>query len=163
MSSPPAEKKNNRLSRLLGKRDKSPASPAAQAETTQPTIPPDSAYASSETPSGLGPSTNDNSTSDIVPAEKNSDIGNIDKDRNLGVRPSTGEVLDRDTGEVVTVVTTTTTTVRHPFSYLQFGSADSCRLRLQRESPAKRMANLKSPKMFKRMCKRMCSSPRQLR
>jgi hypothetical protein len=90
------KEKKGRFSRLLGsKRDKSPESP--------PTFPPDSAYAS-ETP------ITDKSASDIVPAEKDSEIANIDKDRNLGVKPSTGEVLDRDTGEVVTVVTTTTTT-----------------------------------------------------
>lgn len=90
------KEKKSRFGRLLGsKRDKSPESP--------PTFPPDSAYAS-ETP------ITDKSTPDIVPAEKNSDIANIDKDRNLGLKPSTGEVLDRDTGEVVTVVTTTTTT-----------------------------------------------------
>jgi hypothetical protein len=95
----PTEKKS-RLSRMLGgsKRDKSPEQP--------PTFPPDSAYASdTPTPSAAG-----KSTPDIVPAEKNSEIANIDKDRNLGLKPSTGEVLDRDTGEVVTVVTTTTTT-----------------------------------------------------
>lgn len=109
MNNAPLEKKGSRFSRLLGKREKSPN--ASPGESLQPTIPPDSAYASSETPSGVGPPTQDNSTTDIVPAEKNSDIGNIDKDRNLGVRPATGEVLDRDTGEVVTVVTTTTTTV----------------------------------------------------
>ncbi|ETN46684.1 uncharacterized protein HMPREF1541_00871 [Cyphellophora europaea CBS 101466] len=98
----PQKEKKKRFSRLLGtKREKSPESP--------PTFPPDSAYASSDTP--ITPATDNNkSTSEIVPAEKNSEIANIDKDRNLGVRPATGEVLDRDTGEVVTVVTTTTTT-----------------------------------------------------
>lgn len=92
--------KKNRLSRILGgsKREKSPDQPAA--------FPPDSAYASSDTTPTPGAVSNEQ----IVPAEKDSDIGNIDKNRNLGVRPSTGEVLDRDTGEVVTVVTTTTTT-----------------------------------------------------
>ena len=90
------KEKKGRFSRLLGtKREKSPESP--------PTFPPDSAYAS-ETP------LTDKSINEFVPAEKNSDIANIDKDRNLGVKPSTGEVRDRDTGELVTVVTTTTTT-----------------------------------------------------
>ena len=42
-----------------------------------------------------------------VPAEKNSDIANIDQGRNLAMKPSTGEVFDEDTGEVITVVTTT--------------------------------------------------------
>ena len=99
MASTQPEKKN-RLSRLLGgKRDKSPA---------EPTMPPDSAYASSETPSAEP--AKERSTSELVPAEKNSDIANIDKDKSLALRPSTGEVFDRDTGEMVTVVTTTTTT-----------------------------------------------------
>lgn len=100
MATPEAQKeKKGRLSRLLGtKREKSPESP--------PTFPPDSAYAS-ETPLTDKSAT---SATDIVPAEKDSEIANIDKDRSLGVRPSTGEVFDRDTGEVVTVVTTTTTT-----------------------------------------------------
>lgn len=95
-----SQKKGSRFSRLLGtKRDKSPDQP--------PTFPPDSAYASSDGPT---PSAAGKSTPEIVPAEKNSEIANIDKDRNLGLKPSTGEVLDRDTGEIVTVVTTTTTT-----------------------------------------------------
>jgi hypothetical protein len=92
--------KKNRLSRLLGgsKREKSP--------DKAPSFPPDSAYASSD----VAVSAPDESKEQIVPAEKNSEIANIDKDRNLGVKPSTGQVFDRDTGEVVTVVTTTTTT-----------------------------------------------------
>jgi hypothetical protein len=93
--------KKNRLSRLLGKREKSP-NPMA--------IDPDSAYESSETPSAEPFKDTANSTPDTVPVEKNSEMANIDQDRNLVVRPATGEVLDRDTGEVVTVVTTTTTT-----------------------------------------------------
>ena len=94
--------KKNRLSRLLGKRDKSQEPPA---------IDPDSAYASSETPSrDTAQDPTPHATPDFVPAEKNSDIANIDRDRNLEVKPSTGEVRDQDTGELVTVVTTTTTT-----------------------------------------------------
>ena len=95
-----AEKKN-RLSRLLGKREKG---------VEQPTVPPDSAYASSETPSGEAPRDMSHSTPDMVPVEKNSEMANIDQDRNLAVNPSTGEVHDQDTGELITVVTTTTTT-----------------------------------------------------
>ena len=83
MSSAHAEKKH-RMSRLLGKRDKSP---------DQRTSLPDSAYASSE--HSRADPTMGRSTSDIVPAEKNSEIANIDTDRNLGLRPSTGEVFDQ--------------------------------------------------------------------
>lgn len=83
----PKSEKKNRLSRLLGtKRDKS---------QEPPTVLPDSAYASSETPSGEPFKDAAMSTPDIVPAEKNSEIANIDQGRNLAVRPSTGEVLDQ--------------------------------------------------------------------
>ena len=100
--------KKTRFSRLLGgsKREKSP--PEHPAAFT------DSAYASSDitTPGTVNPvdRPNDVPNDAIIPAEKDSEIANIDKDRNLGMKPSTGEVFDRDTGEVVTVVTTTTTT-----------------------------------------------------
>lgn len=102
----PKQEKKNRFSRLLGnKREKTPPPNTAL---------PDSAYASSETPSGEAardgstPTTTPNQ--DVVPVEKNSEMANIDQSRNLSVRPATGEVVDSDTGELVTVVTTTTTT-----------------------------------------------------
>ena len=100
--------KSNRLSRLLGKRDKSMERPPLNDPVS------DSAYASSETPTQED---TPKATPDLVPAEKNSEIGNIDRDRNLAVKPSTGEVFDEDSGELITVVTTTTTTtttVRKP-------------------------------------------------
>ncbi len=100
--------KKNRLSRLLGKRDKSQERPPLNDPVS------DSAYASSETPTQ---EETPKATPDLVPAEKNSEIGNIDRDRNLAVKPSTGEVFDEDSGELITVVTTTTTTtttVRKP-------------------------------------------------
>ena len=94
--------KKTRFSRLLGgKREKS---------SERPTLDPDSAYASSETPSRDAPLETPNATPEFVPAERNSDIANIDRDRNLELNPSSGEVRDQDTGELVTVVTTTTTT-----------------------------------------------------
>merc|ERR1711939_273661 len=100
-SGQPEEKKKHRsLGRLLGKRDKTPERPDHL---------PDSAYGSSEANSADG-AVAGRSTPDMVSAEKNSEIANIDQDRNLALRPSTGEVFDEDTGEVVTVVTTTTTT-----------------------------------------------------
>jgi hypothetical protein len=101
--------KKNRFSRLLGtKREKTPP------PTTSTSLP-DSAYESSETPptGDLPKDTNTPNTSpaqDVIPVEKNSQMANIDQGRNLAVRPATGEVLDTDTGELVTVVTTTTTT-----------------------------------------------------
>lgn len=67
----------------------------------------DSAYGSSE------PQTED-PTPEIVPVDRDSEIqGNMgaeDRDKNLALKPSTGEVIDQDTGNVITVVTTTTTT-----------------------------------------------------
>ncbi|KIW70510.1 hypothetical protein PV04_02772 [Phialophora macrospora] len=100
------KEKKHRLSRLLGKREKTPE-PGPGAGL-------DSAYGSSEANSANGPHDfipeNERHANDVMHAEKNSEIANIDQDRNLAVKPSTGEVFDEDTGEVVTVVTTTTTT-----------------------------------------------------
>lgn len=93
-----AAEKKSKFSRLLGKRDKTPE---------RPTTLPDSAYASSDNPSG---DSANRVTPEIIPADKQSEIGHIDQDKNLAIKPSTGEVIDRDTGEIVTVVTTTTTT-----------------------------------------------------
>lgn len=64
----------------------------------------DSAYASSEPPS------THNSEANIVPVENRGQIENVSADRNLALNKSTGDVLDRDTGAVVSTVTTTTTT-----------------------------------------------------
>jgi len=88
-SGQPEEKKKHRgLGRLLGKRDKTPERPDHL---------PDSAYGSSEANSADG-AVAGRSTPDMVSAEKNSEIANIDQDRNLALRPSTGEVFDEDTG-----------------------------------------------------------------
>ncbi|KAK4946365.1 hypothetical protein LTR10_014563 [Elasticomyces elasticus] len=109
---PYQEKRHRGLGRLLGKRDKTP-------ERERPDLQTDSAYGSSEANSADGPaparsepprSEPMRSDSDMVSAEKGSEIGDIDQNRNLALRPSTGEVFDEDTGEIVTVVTTTTTT-----------------------------------------------------
>ena len=101
---PNPEKKHRGLGRLLGKKDKSPQ----PTEQLRPDPLPDSAYGSSGANSADG--VQGRNSAEIVHAEKNSEIANIDQDRNLALRPSTGEVFDEDTGEVVTVVTTTTTT-----------------------------------------------------
>ncbi len=116
MSTAAYPEKKHRLSRLLGKREKTPE-PNAE-HTVEPTPAPvtepnhDSAYGSSEANSADGPHhnfipENERHGGEMVPAEKNSEIANIDQARNLAVKPSTGEVFDEDTGEVVTVVTTT--------------------------------------------------------
>ena len=96
------EKKPRGLSRLLGKREKTPE--------PRPEVHPDSAYGSSEAPSADSAQGRTSPPTEMISAEKNSEIANIDQDRNLALKPSTGEVFDEDTGEVVTVVTTTTTT-----------------------------------------------------
>ncbi|RMZ13467.1 hypothetical protein D0862_02305 [Hortaea werneckii] len=94
--------KKNRLSNLLGSK-KETGSPPQPQETVQPkqssetngTTQPDSAYASSE----------NSRDREMQHIDSNNDDG-----RNLAVDKKTGEVLDEDTGEVVTTVTTTTTT-----------------------------------------------------
>ncbi|KAI7027869.1 hypothetical protein KC355_g167, partial [Hortaea werneckii] len=94
--------KKNRLSNLLGSK-KETGSPPQPQETLQPkqssetngTSQPDSAYASSE----------NSRDREMQHIDSNNDDG-----RNLAVDKKTGEVLDEDTGEVVTTVTTTTTT-----------------------------------------------------
>ncbi|KAK5107966.1 hypothetical protein LTR62_000511 [Meristemomyces frigidus] len=68
----------------------------------------DSAYASSD-PSSHRPSP-DHPYIHTVPIENNGKISGVSQDRHLQLNESTGEVTDRDTGEVVTTVTTTTTT-----------------------------------------------------
>ncbi|KAI7273323.1 hypothetical protein KC335_g3427, partial [Hortaea werneckii] len=94
--------KKHRLSNLLGSK-KEAGSPPQPQETIQPkqsnetngTTQPDSAYASSE----------NSRDREMQHIDSNNDDG-----RNLAVDKKTGEVLDEDTGEVVTTVTTTTTT-----------------------------------------------------
>ena len=114
MTSNSSDKKgSSRFSRLLGGKGEKSSERGERPQAS--TMPTDSAYASSETPSARPNHMHDNSTTEIVPAERDSEIADIDKDRNLGLRPTTGEVFDRDTGEMVTVVTTTTTTVSHTF------------------------------------------------
>ena len=112
--------KKSRFGRLLGKREKTPEPTGpATATTTAPALTPndvgpDSAYGSNEPTIADGRQVfipeNERHGGEMIPAEKNSEIANIDQDRNLAVKPSTGEVFDEDTGEVVTVVTTTVRT-----------------------------------------------------
>ncbi|KAF2214372.1 hypothetical protein CERZMDRAFT_83078 [Cercospora zeae-maydis SCOH1-5] len=67
----------------------------------------DSAYASSEAPSNARSNTSNNN---IISVPNEGQIEGVDKDRNLAVNKVTGDVLDEDTGEIVSTVTTTTTT-----------------------------------------------------
>ncbi|KAK5690620.1 hypothetical protein LTR97_012176 [Elasticomyces elasticus] len=72
----------------------------------------DSAYASSD-PSASNVSTHTSPESrhaNMVSIENNGQISGVDGSRHLQLNQKTGEVLDEDTGEVVTTVTTTTTT-----------------------------------------------------
>ncbi|KAH9827261.1 hypothetical protein Tdes44962_MAKER09784 [Teratosphaeria destructans] len=93
------EKKKSRLSKLFNRHhDQASSSGHAVHPSTRTGAsgPIDSAYASSE---------NDMSkrSQDMVPVASGDD-------RNLAMNQNTGEVVDEDTGEVVTVTTTTTTT-----------------------------------------------------
>ncbi|GAB7343009.1 hypothetical protein MBLNU457_g1103t1 [Dothideomycetes sp. NU457] len=63
----------------------------------------DSGYATSEGRSNLE---NDN----VVPMENHGQIRGVSSGRNLAVNESNGDVMDGDTGEIISTVTTTTTT-----------------------------------------------------
>lgn len=67
----------------------------------------DSAYASSENE----PKTSLNKSSETVPVENTGQFKGVSSDRNLGLNKGTGDVVDSDTGQVLSTVTTTTTTV----------------------------------------------------
>ncbi|KAK5714316.1 hypothetical protein LTR17_017247 [Elasticomyces elasticus] len=73
----------------------------------------DSAYASSSNnPSDISTHTAspESRHANMVSIENNGQISGVDGSRHLQLNQRTGEVLDEDTGEVVTTVTTTTTT-----------------------------------------------------
>ncbi|KAK3643754.1 hypothetical protein LTR56_010060 [Elasticomyces elasticus] len=73
----------------------------------------DSAYASSSNnPSDISTHTSspESRHANMVSIENNGQISGVDGSRHLQLNQKTGEVLDEDTGEVVTTVTTTTTT-----------------------------------------------------
>lgn len=95
------KEKKSRFGRILHKnRDK---------DQTSSGPPPDSAYASSEAPSGEPAVVNHSQTSDISKLDNEKKLEAVRKDDNLSVNPA-GEVVEKDTGDVVTTVTTTTTT-----------------------------------------------------
>jgi len=70
-----------------------------------PTFASDSAYASSENE----PKPSLTKSSDTVPMENTGQIQGVSGDRNLAMNKNTGDVIDEDTGKVVTTTTTTTT------------------------------------------------------
>lgn len=70
-----------------------------------PTFTSDSAYASSENE----PKASMTKSSDTVPMENTGQISGVSGDRNLAMNKNTGDVIDEDTGKVVTTTTTTTT------------------------------------------------------
>ena len=166
-SSPTREReKKSRLSRLLGgKREKTP-------EPTNDTAH-DSAYGSSEPTSSEAVPTfipeNERHGGEMVPAEKNSEVANIDQHRNLAMKPSTGEVFDEDTGEVVTVVTTTVRILQYlspgrpsavPHSFSESILTSGCRRPLQLRQPRKRG---RSTKMSMKMSNETCNLVQDLR
>ncbi|KAF2484856.1 hypothetical protein BDY17DRAFT_292502 [Neohortaea acidophila] len=99
------DKKKGRLSgKLFGKKDKEPAG-ASEYRTSSNSNMADSAYASSE-----GERKPYSPGADTMPMENTGQFQGVSSDRSLTLNKSTGDVMDDDTGEVVSTVTTTTTT-----------------------------------------------------
>ena len=102
--------KKRRISEMFGKnKDKdlaAPAPPLNHHASNSTGVAADSAYASSD-----GPSSKRNSRADIVPMEHTQysrPDGIPSNHRNLAVNTTNGDVLDDDTGEVVSTVSTMT-------------------------------------------------------
>ncbi|TKA43196.1 hypothetical protein B0A54_06146 [Friedmanniomyces endolithicus] len=116
MYTPSEDKKKHRISAIFGSRksredmDGRPSlSPAPGADGNSV----DSAYASSDQPSQHTASTRTSPAfrhANMVSIENNGQISGVDGSRHLQLDQNTGEVMDEDTGEVVTTITTTTTT-----------------------------------------------------
>ncbi|KAK1089067.1 hypothetical protein LTR33_000234 [Friedmanniomyces endolithicus] len=116
MYTPSEDRKKHRLSAIFGSRksredmDGRPSlSPAPGADGNSV----DSAYASSDQPSQHSASTRTSPAfrhANMVSIENNGQISGVDGSRHLQLDQNTGEVMDEDTGEVVTTITTTTTT-----------------------------------------------------
>ena len=113
MASPTNEqgKKKGRLGRLFGSKKDETRLPTSAQNDDHPVSSSsniaDSAYASSGDERKLS---NNISRPDVVPFENKGQISGVNEDRKLAVDKSTGDVMDKDTGEVVSTVTTTTTT-----------------------------------------------------
>lgn len=90
-----ATEKKRRLSlgKMFGRRDKHNST---EAPSSHSNVASDSAYASSE---------------NNEPVKNTGQFEGVSSDRNLTLNKNTGDVRDEDTGEVVSTVTTTTTTV----------------------------------------------------
>ncbi|KAK5675255.1 hypothetical protein LTS10_012016 [Elasticomyces elasticus] len=109
-------KKPNRLSAMFS-RQRSTTDRPSLSPSTYPNAngnnSVDSAYASSSNnPSDISTHTSspESRHANMVSIENNGQISGVDGSRHLQLNQRTGEVLDEDTGEVVTTVTTTTTT-----------------------------------------------------
>lgn len=100
---------SKRLSSIFRKKDSTPPADTTQydhklsSSMTNNTNANDSAYASSEHPSSMD-------GSNFTHMENHGQIRGVDSQRNLALNKNTGDVIDDDTGEVVSTVTTTTTT-----------------------------------------------------
>ncbi|KAK5711419.1 hypothetical protein LTR15_012492 [Elasticomyces elasticus] len=112
-----SKKPSNRLSAMFSRQKSVDGGRPSLSPTTYPNANSanhsvDSAYASSD-PSASNVSTHTSPSSqhaNMVSIENNGQISGVDGSRHLQLNQKTGEVLDEDTGEVVTTVTTTTTT-----------------------------------------------------
>ncbi|KAK4945917.1 hypothetical protein LTR10_015010 [Elasticomyces elasticus] len=111
-----SKKPSNRLSAMFSRQKSVDGGRPSLSPTTYPNAngnnSVDSAYASSD-PSASNVSTHTSPESrhaNMVSIENNGQISGVDGSRHLQLNQKTGEVLDEDTGEVVTTVTTTTTT-----------------------------------------------------
>lgn len=114
MSSPEGKKgKRMSFSRLLGNKKEKEAQHSRNPSEGlgPPTGASDSAYASSE---------NEPKPS-LTPVENTGQIKGVSSDRNLGLNKGTGDIVDTESGQVVSTVTTTTTTVSEP-CWLKLGT-----------------------------------------
>ena len=100
MASNSNTKKTNRLSRIFG--DGRNSNSPAEGSSSHPSRSfDDSTYASSE---------NDRSSaSNVTSVENKGQFDGVNRDRNLAVNNTTGDVFDEDTGDVVSTVTTVRT------------------------------------------------------
>lgn len=127
MSSPEGRKgKRLSISRLLGNKKEKEAQHSRNPSEGlgPPTAASDSAYASSE---------NEPKTS-LTPVENTGQISGVSSDRNLGLNKGTGDIVDTESGQVVSTVTTTTTTVSETFGVTET-STDRRFGRQQRQRP----------------------------
>jgi len=99
------DKKKGKLSRMFGGKDTHDQSSPSDVQPSSTSNIADSAYSSSE-----NDHRSKNSNSDYTHLENTGQIQGVSEDRKLAVNKGTGDVVDEDSGEVVSTVTTTTTT-----------------------------------------------------